>query len=70
MSDIDHMMKASTQSAPEAEPIEKFGESFNAPVHASKNDLAYGQSETPRSTVTAFTAKPAQSAGRRPLYRR
>jgi hypothetical protein len=70
MSDIDHTMKASTQSAPEARPIEKSGGAFNATAPASKNDLADGQSKTQRSKVTAFTAKPAPSAGRRPLFRR
>jgi hypothetical protein len=70
MSDIDHMMKASTQSAPEAKPIEKFGGAFNAAAPALKNNLAAGESEMPRSTVSAFIAKPALSACRPPLFRR
>jgi hypothetical protein len=70
MSDIAHMMKAPRQTASEAKPIEKFGGGFNATARASKNDLADDESEAPRSKVTAFTAKPAPSAGRPPLFRR
>jgi hypothetical protein len=70
MSDFDHMKTASTQSAPEAEPIEKPGGSFNAAPPTSKSDLADGQSEMRRPTATAFTAKPAPSACRPPLFRR
>ena len=70
MSDIGHTMKALRQTASEAKPIEKLGGGFNAAALASKNDLADDESETPRSKVTAFTAKPAPSAGRPPLFRR
>jgi len=70
MLDIDHMMKASTQSALEAKPIERPGGSFNAAPPTPKSDLADGQSEMPRSTATAFTAKPASSACRPPLFGR
>jgi hypothetical protein len=70
MSDIDHMMKAFMQSDPEAKPIEKFGGSLSATPPISKNDLTDGESEMPCSKVTTFTAKPAPSAGRRPLFRR
>ena len=54
MSDIDHMMKASTQSAPEAKPIEHPGGGFNAAPLTSKNDFADGEAEMPRSKVTDF----------------
>jgi hypothetical protein len=70
MSDIDHVMKASTRSAPEAEPIEEWGGSFNAAPRPSESDLAAGESEMPRSTVSAFIAKPSLSACRPPLFRR
>ncbi len=70
MSDLDHVMKASTQSTRDAKPMEQFSGSFNAAPSPSKNDLADGESEMPRSKVTAFTAKPTLSAGRPPLFRR
>jgi hypothetical protein len=70
MSDIDHVMKGSTQSAPEASSIEELGDSFNAIPSAPRNDVTDGDSEMPRPTVTAFTAKSAPPAGRRPLFRR
>ena len=70
MSNFAPMMKASTQSAPEAKPIEACGGSFDAAPRPSKSDLANGESEMRRSTVSAFTAKPALSACRPPLFRR
>ena len=70
MSNFDHMMKASTQSAPEAKPIEACGGSFNAAPRPSKSGLAAGELVMPRSTVSAFIAKPALSACRRRSFRR
>ena len=70
MSDIEHVVKASTQSAPEAEPIGKLGSRVNATLSASKKDLTDDHSKTPRSTLSAFIAKPALSACRPPLFRR
>jgi hypothetical protein len=70
MSEIGHMMKSSTQSAPEAKPIEKPGGGFNAAPPTSKNDLADGQSEKLRATATTFPSRPTPSACRPPLFRR
>jgi hypothetical protein len=70
MSDIEHATKASMQSAPEAMPIRTFGRSFNAPPLASKDDLVAGEPERSCAEATAFIAKPALSANRRPLFRR
>jgi hypothetical protein len=70
MSNIDHVMKASTQAGHDAKPIEKFGGGFNAASPPSKSDPADGELEMPCSTVTGFAAKPAPPAGRRPLFRR
>jgi hypothetical protein len=70
VSNIDHVMKASTQSAPEATRTEKLGGRVNEALPASKNDLVDGQSGTPRPTVSGFIAKPALSTCRPPLFRR
>ena len=70
MSDIEHATKASMQSAPEAMPTRTFGGSFNPPPLASKNDLVAGEPERSCTEATAFTAKPALSGGRPPLFRR
>jgi len=70
MSNFDPMMKASTQSAPKAKPIEACDGGFNAAPPASKGDLAAGEPEIPRSTTPAFVDKPAPSGGRPPLFRR
>jgi hypothetical protein len=70
MSNIDHVMKAPAQAGHEAKPIEKFGGGFNAASPPSRNDSADGESEMPCSNLTAFAAKPAPPAGRRPLFRR
>lgn len=70
MSDIDHLVKGSTQSAPKASSIEEPGDSFNATPSAPKSDVTDGDPEMPRSTVMAFTAKPAPPVGRRQIFRR
>jgi hypothetical protein len=69
MSDIDHA-KTSTQSASAAVPIEKLVGGVEAVRPGAKNDLRDGRSGAPRSTVSAFIAKPALSACRPPLFRR
>jgi hypothetical protein len=70
MSNIDHVMKAPAQAGHAANPIEKFGGGFNAASPPSKNDPADDEAEMPCSTATAFVAKAAPPAGRRPLFRR
>jgi hypothetical protein len=70
MSDIDRTMKPSTQSTPEPRPIAKLDGNLNAAGVYSKSDRTGGESDTLRPKVIAFTAKPAPSTGRRPLFRR
>jgi len=83
MSNIDHVMKAPTQADHEAKPIETFGGGFNATSPPSKSARAPSpalaptrsssppaEADMPCSTVTAFAAKAAPPACRRPLFRR
>ena len=70
MSNIDHVMKAPTQADHAAKPIETFGGGFNATSPPSKSDPADYEEDMPCSTVTAFAAKAAPPACRRPLFRR
>jgi len=70
MSNTEQVTKALAQAGHQAKPIEQFRGDFNATSPPSKNDPADDDADMPRSTVTAFAAKSAPLAGRRPLFRR
>jgi hypothetical protein len=70
MSNTDQVMKAPAQAGHETKPIEQFCVGFNAASPPSKSDPANHDEDMPCTMVTAFAAKSAPPACRRPLFRR